>query len=295
MPDEPRNLKRRTSASNDGSSEPGSSRFRNVWRESSDDRIESAWISSPDSSATPTARPPLTMTLATGAFVPDLGAERLGRAADRVADPAGPALRDPPGTERAVDLAHVVVEQDVGGARALDALVRADDPGRGHRGLERVGLEPLVEEFRGAHRHQLDEDRLLALRELLEAAGEAGQRHQRARVDARQVGRGDGQDRLDEAGHLDHQLAVFLVRLGVARRPAAQLADRPAVVVDPPQVVAAAGLRALALVQRRERPVERQDVEAVLRQLEVADDLRPQQRHDVARRPRSGSPGRSPR
>ena len=81
---------------------------------------------------------------------------------------------------------------------------------------------------------------------LLEAAGEPGERHHRARVEARDVRRRDGQDRLDEAGHLDHQLAVFLVRLGVVRRPATQLADRPAVVVDPPQVVAATGGRSLA-------------------------------------------------
>ena len=47
----------------------------------------------------------------------DLRPERLRRAADRVADPAGPALGDAPGAERAVDLAHVVVEQDVGRAR----------------------------------------------------------------------------------------------------------------------------------------------------------------------------------
>jgi hypothetical protein len=39
------------------------------------------------------------------------------------------------------------------------------------------------------------------------------------------------------------------------------------VVVDAPQVVAAAGLRALALAQRRERAVEREDVEAVLGRL----------------------------
>ena len=281
MPDEPRNLNRRTSSSNDGSSVPDSSRPRNVRRESSDDRIEvgvdllARFERDADRAAA------LDDDVGDRRVHPDLGAERLGRAADRVADPAGPALGDAPRPERAVDLAHVVVEQDVGRARALDALVGADDPGRGHRRLERVRLEPLVEELRRAHRHELDEDRLLALRQRLEAAGEAGQRHQRPRVDAGQVGRGDGQDRLDEAGHLDHQLAVFLVRLGVARRPAAQLADRPAVVVDPPQVVAAAGLRALALVQRRDRPVERQDVEAVLRQLEVADDLGPQQRHDV--------------
>ena len=195
----------------------------------------------------------------------DLGPERPRRAADRVADAAGTTLGDAPRPERAVDLAHVVVEHDVRGARALDPLVRADDPGRRHRRLERIGLEPLVEELRRAHRHQLDEDRLLALRQLLEAPGQAGQRQHRPRVHARQVGRGDGQDRLDEAGHLDHQLAVFLVGLGVARRPAAQLAYRPAVVVDPPQVVAAPARRAGALVQRSERAVERQDVEAVLR------------------------------
>ena len=66
-----------------------------------------------------------------------------------------------------------MVEQDVRGARALDALERADDPGRRHRRLERVGLEPLVEEVGGAHRHELDEDRLLALGQLLEAPGQA--------------------------------------------------------------------------------------------------------------------------
>jgi hypothetical protein len=115
-------------------------------------------------------------------------------------------------------------------------------PDAGLRGLQRIGLEPLVEEVRGAHRHELDEHGLLALGQLLEAraspaSGSSGRGSMR-----REVGRDDGQDRLDEAGHVDHQLAVFLVRLGVARRPAAQLADRPAVVVDPPQVVAATAL-----------------------------------------------------
>ena len=110
---------------------------------------------------------------------------------------------------------------------------------------------------------------------------EAAERQQRARVERGQVGRGDREDRLDEAGHLDHELAVFLVGLGVGRRPAAELADRPAVVVDPPEVVAAALGRARRPAERRERPVERQDVEAVARQLELADDLGPEQRDDV--------------
>ena len=51
------------------------------------------------------------------------------------------------------------------------------------------------------------------------------------------------------------------------------LAARLRVIVHAPEVV--------AVRHRRERAVERQDFEAVSRQIEVADDLRPQQRHDV--------------
>jgi hypothetical protein len=183
-----------------------------------------------------------------------------------------------------------VVEQDVRRAGALDALVGSDDPGRGHRGLERVGLEPLAEEVVGRHRHELDEDCLLALGQLLERSQQSREREQRARVERGRVGRDDGQDRLDEPGHVNHEGPVFLVRLGVHLRPAPELANRPAVVVDPPQVVARADRVAVAVLRRRpahalgdrrERAVERQDVEAVAGQLELADDLRPEQRHDV--------------
>ena len=76
------------------------------------------------------------------------------------------------------------------------------------------------------------------------------ERQHRPRVEAGEVGRGDAEDRLDEAGHLDHQLAVFLVRLGVGRRPAAELADGAPVVVDPPEVVASPARRALARAER---------------------------------------------
>ena len=54
---------------------------------------------------------------------------------------------------------------------------------------------------------------------------------------------------------------------------AADLALRLRVIVDAPQVI--------AVRHRREGAVERQDLEAVARQIEIADDLRPQQRHDV--------------
>ena len=110
-----------------------------------------------------------------------------------------------------------------------------------------------------------------------------------ARVDRGRVRRDDREDRLDEPGHVDHERPVFLVRLGVHLRPAAELADRPAVVVDAPQVVARADRVAVAVLRRLpvalgtgvNVPSSGQDVEAVARQVELADDLRPEQRHDV--------------
>ena len=209
-----------------------------------------------------------------GRLEPDLGSERLGGGTDRVRDAPGPAARDAPGPEGAVDLTHVVVQEDVGRAGALDALVRPDDPGRRHRRDERVGLEPLAEEVGRAHRHELDEHRLLLLGQLLERPQEAGQRGELAGIEPGQVGRHDPQDRLDELGHLDHELAVLLIGLGIVEAPAPELPDRPAVVVDPPQVV---------VHERGERPVEGQDVEPVLRQVELADDLGSEEAHDVAR------------
>src|SRR5262249_13739381 len=66
--------------------------------------------------------------------------------------------------------------------------------------------------------------------------------------------------------------------------------DRAAVVVDAPQVVAGAcdvrrsrPVGPLALAERREGAVEGQDVEAELRELELADDLRARQAEGVAR------------
>ena len=54
---------------------------------------------------------------------------------------------------------------------------------------------------------------------------------------------------------------------------ARDLPARLRVIVDAPQIV--------AVRHRRERAVERQDLESVPRQIELPDDLRPQQRDDV--------------
>ena len=68
---------------------------------------------------------------------------------DRRADAAGAVLGEAPGAERAVDLAHVVMQQHVRGARRARPEERADDAARGLRALERVELEPLVEQVGG--------------------------------------------------------------------------------------------------------------------------------------------------
>jgi hypothetical protein len=73
--------------------------------------------------------------------------------------------------------------------------------------------------------------------------------------------------------HVDHRLAVLVVGLGVELRVAGDLAARLGVVVDAPEVI--------AVEHRREGPVEREDLEAVPGQVELADDLGPQERDDV--------------
>jgi hypothetical protein len=120
----------------------------------------------------------------------------------------------------------------------------------GHRGLERIRLEPLAQEVVRGHRHELDEHGLLALGQLLERSKQARERQQRTRVDRGRVGRDDREDRLDEPGHVDHERPVFLVCLGIHLRPAPKLADRSTVVVDAPQVVACADRVAVAIHRR---------------------------------------------
>ena len=87
------------------------------------------------------------------------------------------------------------------------------------------------------------------------------------------IGRRQAENRLGEAAHLDHRLAVFVVGLGVEPRMPRDLASRLVVIVDAPQVI--------AVGHRRERAVERQQLHAVARQIELADDLGSQQRDDV--------------
>ena len=116
------------------------------------------------------AAPSLTRICDTARLRADLDAGLARRGRDRLRDGAGAAARQAPRAERAVDLAHVVVEQHVGGARRSHAEKRADDARRRHRRLEHVGLEPLVEKVDRAHRHELDLVVPVVVRQRAEAA-----------------------------------------------------------------------------------------------------------------------------
>ena len=87
----------------------------------------------------------------------DLGAGRLGRAGDRLADRAHAADHLAPSARDAVDLAERVVEQVVRGARRARPGPDADHAGRGDRALEPIVLEPVVEQVGDRHREDADQ------------------------------------------------------------------------------------------------------------------------------------------
>src|SRR5690606_18698164 len=123
------------------------------------------------------------------------------------------------------------------------------------------------------HRHQLQLVVAVARREVPEAVAERREVAQPGEPRAGRIGRRHRHDGLDEPTHLDHRLRVLVVGFGVEPRVPRNLAPRLPVVVRAPQVV--------AVGHRRKRAVERQNLEPMLREFQLADDLGPQQRHDV--------------
>ena len=154
---------------------------------------------------------------------------------NRVRDGAGAAARESPGTERAVNLAHVVMQQNVGGAGRAHAEKSSDNARGRHGRLEHIGLKPLIEKIDGAHGHELDLVVLVLARHALETASDEEQLHQFAWVQRRRVGRNHAEDGLHEAAHRLHRLAEFIVGFGVNARVAGNFAMRLAVIVHAPQ------------------------------------------------------------
>ena len=226
---------------------------RNVRRGSTLDATTRARISSPFFITTPCAWLPLMRMRATSACDADLDTRGARRARDRVGDRSGSAASKSPRAERAVDLAHVVMEEHVGGSRRSHAEERPDDARRRHRGLEHVGLEPLVEKIHRAHRHELDLVVLIGARQATKPLQQEEQLLESSRIERGRIRRQHAEDRSNEATHLDHGFPVFVVGLGVEPRVPRDLATRLRVVVHAPQVV--------TVGHRRERAVEREDLE----------------------------------
>lgn len=99
----------------------------------------------------------------------DLDAEFARGGSDGIGDGARATAAEAPGAEGAVDFAHVVMEQNVCGARRANSEESTDDSGSGHGGFEDIGLKPLAEKIGGAHGHELDEGVTLVGGELAKA------------------------------------------------------------------------------------------------------------------------------
>ena len=146
-------------------------------------------------------------------------------------------------------------------------------PGGRHRGFEHIGFKPLIQEVDGAHGHQLHLVVFVLAGHALKAAADEKQLHQLLRIQRRRIGRHHAQNRLHEAAHGLHRFAEFVVGFGVHFGVPRDLAMRFAVIVDAPQIV--------AVRHRSERAVERQDFQSMARKIEIANDLRTQQRDHV--------------
>ena len=229
-------------------------------------------VSSPFSSATPAARPP-SRYMRHGSVGTDLDAKRARGAGDRRRDTAGAVLREAPGAECAVDLAHVVMQQHVRRARRTRSQERADDAARRLRALQRVELEPFVQQVGRGCVTVWRCGRVLS-RQALRDTG---------RASAGPAGRAGSCDEGSGGTSAEHGLIAFAARAITRPYSSEASASLWRVAIDFParQVVIVPGGEIVAIVHRRDRARQRQDFQPVLRQFEVADDLRPQQADDV--------------
>ena len=165
------------------------------------------------------------------------------------------------------------MQQHVGRPGRAHAQECADNAGGRHRRLEHIRLKPLIEKINGAHGHELHLVVLVLARHCLEAPADEQKLHQLAWVQRVRVRRHHAENRFYEPAHRLHRFAEFVVGFRVHAGVARNLAVRLAMIVHAPQVVAAG--------HGRERTVEWKNLQAMAGKIEVANNLRPQQRDHV--------------
>src|ERR1700686_3854459 len=193
--------------------------------------------------------------------------------ADGVGDRTGAAAAETPGAERTIDFTHVVMQENVGGARRTDAEKGTDDAGGGHGGFEDVGFKPLVEEVGGAHGHELGERVAFIGAEFAKTLQQEVELLEILWIQRGGIRRNYGEHGLHEAAHRRHHFGEFVVGFGIEAGVAANFALRFGVVVDTPEVV--------AIEHGGKGAVERKNFEAVVGQIQFANDFGAEQRDYV--------------
>ena len=165
------------------------------------------------------------------------------------------------------------MQQHVRRSRRAHAQKSSYDSRGRHGGFEHVGFEPLIEKINGAHRHELDLVVFVVARHALKAASDEKQLHQFTRIQGRRIRRHHTQDRLHEAAHGLHGFAELVVSLGVHARVPRNFPMGLAVIVHAPKII--------PIGHWREGSIQRQNFQSMARQVQVANNLRTQQRHNV--------------
>ena len=197
--------------------------------------------------------------------------DRRHRLRDRAHAAHGVAPRALP----AVHLAEDVVQQHVGRPGRVGARVVADHGVEAEGGLDRLALEPAVEEGARGFREQVEHVALALERQFRHAPTLQRGRHQRPQPLAR-VRRRLQRERAQHVGHGIERRMVRGQDRGVVRREAAEFRLR-ALEPSAELQIAAVGLRQ----EVRDRPLDHPV--AVIGELHVGDDPRVQQADGVAR------------
>ncbi len=145
----------------------------------------------------------------------DLRAMMARRLGDDSADRAHAATGETPGAKRAVELAHVMMQQHIGGSRRARSHESADDTARRHGRFEHVGLEPFVEKIRRAHGHELGQIVKKLLAQAAKMIADPGKPKKIFGIPRGRLRRNHAEQGLYRHRHLHHQLAVLLVGFGV--------------------------------------------------------------------------------
>ncbi len=201
----------------------------------------------------------------------DIETEAFSRGGNRLGDRAHAAFDEAPAAG-ALMLAHDVMHDDIGRARRFRAGEGADRGVVGEDRLDRVGFEPRRQELVGALGHQID-DAINFAADMAMAPEQGSGRFERFPIPLARIDRRLEEQFADDVGGLLEIGVEGGVDLGVVAREAGELSLGLLHVVAEDDVV--------AVIERTEEIVGRQHLEAEFAQLELGDDARVQQAHDI--------------